>query len=203
MDKVPFEWRGNPRLSRTSAYGLSSLCYSMTGVLLAWLLAHSPERKFWPLLHVEAGLWIWQGLISYQCDAVDIGIPSWSHPADRISALVFGGCCCYYAFLHCGGRYGRPLLTCLRGVGVVGFYAFERSSRACCEANLEAYRFWHSLWHTIFPVGMAAFYICAFLLPEDACLCAVKPVPDVVTFSFPLAGLVLYIVRTCAATPVE
>ena len=191
-DKVPFEWRGDPRLSLFSVYGLSSFCYTLTGIWLAWLLAHRPERKFWPLMHVEAGLWIWQGLISYMGDVVDLGIPSWSHPADRISVLLFGGCGCYYIFLNCRGDYGRLLLTCLRGVGMAAFYAFGRGSQACREAKLDAYRCWHTLWHTIFPFGMAAFYGSAFLLPEDACVCSVKPYPDVVTFAFPLAGLILY-----------
>ena len=39
-DKVPFEWRGDPRLSLFSVYGLSSFCYTLTGIWLAWLLAH-------------------------------------------------------------------------------------------------------------------------------------------------------------------
>ena len=189
IDKVPPEWRGNPQLSLTSVYGLSSFMFTVTGILLAVLLVHSPDRWFHPVQSVEAILWIWQGLISYKCDAIDLGVPSWSHPTDRISAIAFSLSCSYYAFIHCNGTYGRPLLTGLRGFAVIGMWCFVRSSRACRERDLAGYAFWHTSWHVWIPLAMMVFYLCAFLAPPRDCLCVVRPVPDWVTFSIPLAAL--------------
>ena len=87
-DRVPRAWRDDPRFGRLSLYGLSSLNYSLTGCLLLALLHLSSEQRI-TASRIEAAFWVWQGLISYQCDVVDIGIRSWSHPVDRISATIF------------------------------------------------------------------------------------------------------------------
>jgi hypothetical protein len=118
-DRVPTRWRSSPLLQPCTLYGLSSFNYSYIGVLLLALIGLRPERSLYAAERVEALLWIWQGFISFKCDAVDLGaaaasltscahvppsplprrpsctgavptgVRSWSHPVDRISATLF------------------------------------------------------------------------------------------------------------------
>ena len=68
---------------------------------------------------------------------VDIGIPSWSHPADRISATLFiFQQTCKYAFMRCGGEWGRALKAFMVLSWVSGLWAFKRSGLACRERKL-------------------------------------------------------------------
>ena len=101
---MPPEWRGTPALSPLSVYGLSSFNYSLVGLLLASLLAWRPQRALYAGEYVEAALWIWQGLISYKCDAIDLAVESWSHPVDRVSATIFTvSQVVKYSLVTCGG----------------------------------------------------------------------------------------------------
>ena len=165
-DKVPLKWRSSPKLQPLTLYGLSSFNYSLAGLLLAVLLSVRPERSIYPFERVEAALWIWQGLISFKCDALDIGIRSWSHPVDRISAVVFTvQQTVKYCFVRCGGTWGLPLYIFLFGVLGVGVSFFNKSCVACRNQDLEGFRMYHVLWHYIFPVTMAVFYCAQFLAP--------------------------------------
>ena len=102
----------------------------ITSLLLTLLIAR-PERS----LHLteeytEAVLWIWQGLISFKCDALDLGIRSWSHPTDRISAVVFTlQQSLKYCLVSCRGPWSAPLSCGLTLGLVVGGYCFRRSCR--------------------------------------------------------------------------
>ena len=121
---------------------------------------------------------VWQGFISFQCDVVDLGIPSWSHPADRISATLFiFQQSCKYAFMRCGGEWGRALKAFMVLSWISGLWAFKRSGLACRERKLREYRFWHVTWHIAFPVLQISFYLAQFLAPADAVRCRCLGLP--------------------------
>ena len=168
--RVPPAWRSEPRLSRTSLYALSSLTYSCVGLLIFGLLSLRPGAALHPTLeHAEAALFVWQGLISYQCDAIDLGIPSWSHPVDRLSATAFTLLLAakHALFVRCAGEWGRLLHAAFWAVGAVGGVCFSRSCEACRAQRLEAYAFWHVAWHLAFPLAISGFYLAQFLATES------------------------------------
>ena len=172
---VPPEWRGHPRLSPTSIYGLSSLNYSLTGLLILLLLRQRPERSFYALEKAEACLWIWQGIISFKCDALDLGVDSWSHPADRVSATLFIlQQTLKFCFVSCEGSLGRPLLYAMYAGLAAGGWCFHCSSVACRNRLQEAYRFWHIAWHLAFPVTMALFHLAVYHAPAHAVHCVIS-----------------------------
>ena len=155
-----------------SMYGLSSLSYSVTGVVILLLLRLRPERSFYAFENAEACLWIWQGLISFKCDVLDLGIPSWSHPADRISATLFIlQQTLKFCFVSCEGSLGQPLLYAMYAALAAGGWCFHCSSVACRNHLLEAYRFWPIAWHFMIPSLMAMFHVAMYLLPVHAVHC--------------------------------
>ena len=171
-DKVPEKWRYSPKFGAFSVYGLSSFAYSLVGFLLLGLQYARPERSLYAAEPFEPVLYIWQGLISYQCDCIDLGIRSWSHPTDRISATVFTALMVVkYCFARCRGPLGVPLYLSLFVMLVVGLMCFNRSCIACREANPDAYRKWHVAWHFAFPSTMMVFYSFQYLAPLESVAC--------------------------------
>ena len=168
-DKVPANWRGSLLLSHTSMYGLSSFTYTLTGMLLLYLLRiHPQEAWLYAGEPFEALLWIWQGLISYKCDVIDLGVRSWSHPTDRISATVFTlQQVVKYLHVRCGGPWGSALQAFLYGGLVVGVWCFQRSCKACRRHCIASYRFWHISWHLVFPGVAATFYLAKFFAVQQ------------------------------------
>jgi hypothetical protein len=173
---VPPRWRGHPQVSLHSYYGLSSLNYTVCGCFFLALLLLYPERALYKTELLEAGLYIWQGLISYQCDVVDIGIPSWSHPADRISAtiLTLHQVIKYLLFVRCDGEWKFATTPFFALALPIGLYCFSRSNRACTERDLPGYVRWHIAWHIAFPGTMMTFYCLQFLVPLRATHCVVS-----------------------------
>lgn len=175
-DPVPPKWRDASILRPASVYGLSSFNYSLSGLLLVGLLSAHPGRALHSGEHVEAALLIWQGLISYRCDAIDLCVDSWSHPADRICATVFT---LYYVVKHlsmtCEGSLSMTICAFVWAMLGVGLFAFSRSCRACHEENLRAYAFWHTAWHVVFPATLAVFHLAQYCAPQDALQCYLSP----------------------------
>lgn len=173
-DRVPSRWRTEPSLQPLSLYGLSSFNYSLIGVLLFALLVSRPERAVYSAEYLEAALWMWQGAISYKCDAIDLGVRSWSHPTDRISATLFTIWLSvkYTLVVRCEGSWGVVLWPALSVALLVGVYCFQRSCLACRAADREAYARWHVRWHFAFPLTMASFYLVQFYAPREAVRCA-------------------------------
>jgi hypothetical protein len=171
-DKVPAAWRRSSLLAPSSLYGLSSFNYALVGLLLCALCMMEPQRALYSGEQLEAALWIWQGFISFKCDAVDLGIRSWSHPVDRISATVFTLVLVVkYCFMECIGAWGDAIYVSLSIFLIAGLYCFRRSCQACRAHDLRGYRFWHIAWHFAFPLAMAFFYFCQFLAPAEAVSC--------------------------------
>ena len=123
---------------------------------------------------VEGSAFIWQGLISFKCDVLDLGIRSWSHPADRISAtlLMILIAARYILFVRCRAPLGMVMYTSLYIFIVFGLYCFNRSCIACRTKNLNEYRKWHVIWHCIYPGMMANFYLFQYLAPLEAMSCS-------------------------------
>ena len=171
-DKVPAKWRKSPRFKVWSLYGLSSFNYTLTGLLLCALMYARPERSLYAAEKIEAALWILQGLISFKCDVLDIGIRSWSHPVDRISATIFTlQQVLKYLVVRCAGAWGTPMYAGLFALVAVGVLCFRQSCLACRHKQLEAFRFWHITWHIVFPAPMAGFYLAAYLAPAEKIHC--------------------------------
>lgn len=171
---VPREWRKDARLRPCTPYGLSSFNYSLVGLVLLSLLIARPERAIYSYEYFEAVAWLWQGLISFQCDVRDLGIRSYSHPVDRVSATLFTvQQCGKYLFISCSGRWGAALYAFTTIGFVVGLLSFRRSCQATRERRLADYARWHTTWHVAFPLTMAVFYLVQFLAPLEAVQCAV------------------------------
>ena len=171
-DKVPSQWRRYNYFAPCSFYGLSSFMYSLAGVWLLALQVIHPDRMLYSFEYSESILWIWQGLISYKCDALDMGVRSWSHPCDRISATLFTVFLLLkYTFVDCVGRYGPHLLVVTTLLFLVGLYCFHRSCRACRAKSPRDYCFWHSTWHFVFPLTMIHFNSAQFLADAEAVSC--------------------------------
>ena len=170
-DKVPAAWRRHPLMQPMTLYGTSSFTYSVAGVYLLTLLYMRPERAVYKAEYAEALLLIWQGAISFKCDVLDIGVRSWSHPVDRISATLFT---CQqalkYCFVRCTGSWGAVLYL-LFGVLALGIRCFSASCVACREKDVLAFRFWHVTWHYLFPSAMIVFYSMQYLAPLNAMHC--------------------------------
>ena len=170
---VPRAWRNAAILQPLSLYGMSSFNYTLTGLWLLYLLHAHPERSLhFTLEYVEAWCYVWQGIISFKCDAVDLGVPSWSHPVDRICATLFTiQQSIKYCFVDCRGPIQPPLAVLVSVVFVLGFYAFRQSCTACQERALRDYRYWHVTWHFAFPVAMCIFYAAQVLAPAHQIQC--------------------------------
>ena len=81
---VPSDWCKYKDLM--NMYSLSSFSYCAFGIFFLYNIQN--QKPLYKYEWVEGYLWIWQGLISYQCDAVNFGVRSISHPIDRISATL-------------------------------------------------------------------------------------------------------------------
>ena len=118
---------------------------------------------------------IGQGLISFKCDALDLGIRSWSHPTDRSSATILTILLTprYVFFVRCAGPLGVTMYASLFVFLAVGLVCFNRSCIACREKNLDDYRKWHVSWHFTYPGMMVVFYLFQYLAPSDAISCSI------------------------------
>jgi len=155
-NSVPSEWSKYKNL--TSVYSLSSLSYCVVGILFFCCI---PEQyRLYKYEIYEGFFWIWQGLISFQCDAVDLGIISISHPIDRISATVFvlwGAS--KFILLSIKGMLSWKT-TIIFPIGItIGLYFFYKSNISCIKKKDKDYFYWHTLWHFSFPAAAFLFYI--------------------------------------------
>ena len=125
--------------------------------------AKRPERRLYDGEHHEAWLWVWQGGISFQCDAVDLGRRAISHPVDRLSATIFIAqqMCKHYTAMFYGLYSVTEML--LLNVGLVASLAcFNQSCMAVRQQSLRRYLFWHSAWHFSLPGMIIAVCIARF-----------------------------------------
>jgi hypothetical protein len=154
-NQVPAAWRQHRGLC--SLYALSSFAYCIFGVF--FFFAIPAHRRFYEREALEGLFFVWQGFISFQCDAVDLGVPSISHPIDRFSACAFMAWQ-FGKYVLCAARGllgARALATFPLGV-VAGLYAFWRSARAVDLSDREAYFRWHTIWHFAFPIANLVHY---------------------------------------------
>ena len=100
-----------------------------------------------------------QGLVSYACDAVAIGVPSISHPIDRFSASLFvlQQVIKYVVFLCSGALTPSAAIVFPSGLAVA-LYAFNRSVQTVDSRDAQAYFYWHTRWHLAIPMTAVAFY---------------------------------------------
>ena len=156
--KVPSAWRS--QVSLLSVYALSSFYFSVAGVFMMHCFARRPERLLYPGEQHEAWLWVWQGFVSFQCDAVDLGRPSLSHPVDRISAtLVILHQCQKHWTAIWRGEYTGFEAAILNGGIAAGLLCFRRSCEAVRSKSLRGYCFWHAAWHFVLPTSMILFCV--------------------------------------------
>ena len=123
-------------------------------------LLHSNARHASEIL-IEPALWIWQGVISFVCDFVDLGRLSWSHPADRFCACVFISSQVvkfFYFFRACSW----PCLLIFPPALGGSLWIFGRSCLACTRRDAASYFFWHSAWHFALPSAGLLYYVLRF-----------------------------------------
>ncbi|KAL3893693.1 MAG: hypothetical protein SGPRY_014056 [Prymnesium sp.] len=159
---VPRAWRAHSSL--TSPYSLSSLAFCIAGLYICLILHAFPSRALYPSQIVEGALWIWSGCISFVCDAVDLGVRSWSHPVDRLSASLF---IAYNVLVYCTHVLAgtMPIAATIEFPVALaaGLYCFNRSSDAVHRRDMEGYFFWHSMWHLVLPLsGVLHFSLIVF-----------------------------------------
>eukprot|EP00966_Prymnesium_polylepis_P182968 4239729-Prymnesium_polylepis.1 len=147
---VPASWR--PHVSLCGPYSLSSLAYCAAGIYMMNAFARRPDRLLYAGEHHEAWLWVWQGIISFQCDAVDLGRRSLSHPIDRLSAclvIVFQAGK-HYVAMACGLYSVREAVVLNAGL-VAGLACYRASCDAVQRGSMRGYLFWHAAWHYTLP----------------------------------------------------
>ena len=176
--KVPASWRRHNSLM--SVYSLSSLLFCLTGLFYLVLAVLLPERVVWGGDYVEALLWIWCGMVSYQCDVVDLGIPSWSHPIDRISATLFT-LMTTIKHVVCSilGRFPLGIMLLFPAVLGCGILCFHKSCAAVHKSNMKAYFFWHSGWHFTLSLCGLVYYGVIYLGPKWNCYLVPVPAIDI------------------------
>ena len=157
---VPAQWR--QRKGFWSVYAWSSFAYSATGVVYLLLLHRYPAKALYSNeILIEPALWIWQGVISFVCDFVDLGRLSWSHPADRFCACVFisSQVVKFFCFVRV---YTWPCLLLFPPALGGSLWIFGRSCLACTRRDAASYFFWHSAWHFALPSAGLLFYALRF-----------------------------------------
>lgn len=157
---VPAHWRHLKTF--WSVYAWSSFAYSVTGVVYLLLLRRHPEKALYASeILIEPALWIWQGVISFVCDFVDLGRLSWSHPADRFCACVFisSQVVKFFYFLR---ACSWPCLLLFPPALGGSLWIFGRSCLACTRRDAASYFFWHSAWHFALPSAGLLFYVLRF-----------------------------------------
>lgn len=144
--KVPLAWRAHNRLR--SVYSLSSFAFCVAGVYITVLLRAYPWRSLYSLHILEGPYWIWTGFISFACDAVDLGIPSWTHPLDRTSATFFllFNVVEYIVSVVLGTLPTAAIFDFPIGLGI-SLYFFKLSAEAVHRKDMHGFFFWHAAWH--------------------------------------------------------
>ena len=158
-NQVPVQWR--KQRSLWSAYAWSSFAYSVTGVVYLVLLHRYPSKALHAGESLDAVVWIWQGGISFMCDYVDLGVPSWSHPVDRISAtaVILWQTIKFFLFLS---AWSWRMLLHFPPALAFGLWSFRMSCAAVSRRDAPAYFFWHTVWHFVLPVNGVIFYVMRF-----------------------------------------
>ena len=161
LNPVPAQWR--QRKTIYSVYAWSSFAYSATGVVYLLLLHRHPKKALYSNeILIEPALWIWQGVISFVCDFVDLGVLSWSHPADRLCACVFiaSQVVKFFLFVHVLPWSCMLLFPPALGVSL---WTFGKSCLAVTRRDAASFFFWHSVWHFALPLTGLLFYALRFL----------------------------------------
>lgn len=159
---VPKHWSQSARQHPLwLVYAASPFCFSAVGVYLLCALAARPERRLYDGEHLEGCMWIVAGLVSWACDVRDLGVPSLSHPVDRVSATGFTAFQLgkHAAYTLHGAYAGLPGWLCaLFCVGLwFGFRCFQLSVLAVNERRLGGFLGWHSGWHVVWPAVQLLF----------------------------------------------
>lgn len=165
---VPKGWRSAARRHPWwRVYAASSFAYSAAGLVLLAGLVRTPGRAVYAGEWLEGLAWIWQGCASYTCDVVDFGVPSASHPIDRVSAVLLIaqqlGKHAYFGHAW-RGTLGSPLTLCLAALVLCGGIAWRMACDACARRDLAGYLAAHAAWHLVWPAGAVLFFTCRFWL---------------------------------------
>lgn len=164
--KVPSAWRAQHRLH--SVYSLSSFMFCVTGMFMMALLHAYPWNSLYHLHMCEGIYWMWTGFISFACDAVDLGIPSWSHPIDRLSATLFVlyNVVQYLVFLGLGSL---PIAAAiLFPVGLSSsLWFFWLGSKAVHRKEMKAYFYWHTAWHYTLSIAFIVYFTLVFFAGDN------------------------------------
>ena len=159
-NQVPGQWRHGRQL--WSVYAWSSWAYAVTGVTYLFLLHRYPSKALHAGESIDALLWMWQGVVSFWCDFIDLGVPSWSHPIDRISANAFilSQLIKFFIFVRevpwsCNLLF-PPALT-------ASLWTFRMSVLAVARKDAPAFFFWHTVWHFALPLAGVMFYVLRFI----------------------------------------
>ena len=151
-------WREHTDLF--SIYSMSSFLFSVTGVYLLVLYIIFPERAISQWDSVEAIIWVWSGILH-------LGITSWSHPVDRVSAtLVVVIACIKYAVFSLFNYYPICVMRLYPAVIITGMYCFHKSCLAVKHGDMTNYFFWHTMWHFTMSFGGIVCYSFIYLYPS-------------------------------------
>ena len=151
-NQVPEKWRQYRTL--WSVYPWSSFMFSLVGLNLFYLLERYPDKQLYAAEKaIEVPFFIWQGVASFLCDYVDLGVPSWSHPADRISATGFTIFqVVKFLVVLPTGVWPLPAVLVFPPGLACGLFAFRKSWTAVDRHDAEAFFWWHAAWHFAFPI---------------------------------------------------
>ena len=155
INQVPAHWRQQKTV--WTVYAWSSFAYTATGVVYLLLLHRYPTKALYSNeILIEPALWI-----SFVCDFVDLGILSWSHPADRFCACVFitSQVAKFLMFIRV---YSWPCLLLFPPALGVSLWIYGRSCLAVARRDAKAFFFWHSAWHFALPLAGLLFYALRF-----------------------------------------
>lgn len=156
-NQVPASWQ----CELTSLYALSSFGFWVVGIYLFWLLTTHPTKQLYPGEHFELVIWLWQGFVSFFCDAVYLGKPSISHPIDRITAICFtlAQVIKFFCSYTSGAFDSCPYVMLPFFAGLSGaLYCFLKSAKGVDDLDSGAFFFWHTLWHFAIPITGMSFH---------------------------------------------
>lgn len=166
---------------RTVTYTLSSLLYTVVGLITLLGLARCPQAvPEWPVAVAgpEAVLVALQGLWSYWSDVACVGLTSWAHPVDRVGALPLTALQCYKWLLRMPRLGMSPREAAFMFSATVTAVGFKTLGyRAILARDMAAYRRSHTLWHTVLPLAVVAFNVSRWRAAHLDGRCSALPLP--------------------------
>lgn len=154
---VPPAWKRRDGSLLETVYRMSSLFYTLSGILLLLVWTRDPSSRLYEGEWAESIVWMVQGIASYLCDWTFLGVKSVTHPLDRSLSLLFtfwnvGKFVFFFSSLT---LFCRVLFPTFISAGLV---CFHNSSSSVLMRKREEYFFWHSVWHSLFPACSLLFY---------------------------------------------